>query len=93
MALLGVMVFPMSTVSQPSPGQAGGPQGARRGEREGEGGRERHPEVRRALRTLQRAKDELKEGAHDFGGHRQKALELTEQAIQECHQALQSDKK
>src|SRR6266852_4480526 len=45
--------------------------------------RERHPELMRALRTLQRAKTDLMQANRDFGGHRAKAAELTEQAIQE----------
>lgn len=58
----------------------------------GKGGRERHPEVRAALQHLRQAKQALQKGSHDFSGHREKALDLTNQAINECQQALQSDK-
>ncbi|HTC95923.1 MAG TPA: hypothetical protein VK699_20950 [Terriglobales bacterium] len=58
----------------------------------GHKGRERHPEIRTALRHLNAAKASLQKGSKDFGGHREKALDLTNQAIQECQQALQSDK-
>ena len=54
---------------------------------------ERHPEMRRALHALERAKGDLEKAAHDFGGHRAKALQLTEQAIQEVRAGLAYDKK
>ncbi|MBS1718189.1 MAG: hypothetical protein JSS72_10715 [Armatimonadetes bacterium] len=54
---------------------------------------ERHPEIRKALNNLNRAKEALSKAAHDFGGHREKALDLVEQAIKECNAALASDKK
>ena len=55
------------------------------------GRREPHPEIRRALRALQNAKTSLQSGARDFSGHRARAVQLVDQAIQECHAALQSD--
>ena len=57
----------------------------------GRRGQERHPELRRALRALENAKSALQQGAHDFQGHRVKALELTEQAIKEVQAGLASD--
>lgn len=54
--------------------------------------RERHPELMRALRTLQRAKTDLQRADRDFGGHRARAAELTEQAIRETQAAIQFDK-
>src|SRR5438128_2350182 len=54
--------------------------------------KEGHPELMRALRTLQRAKTDLMRANRDFGGHRAKAAELTEQAIQEVQAAIQFDK-
>ncbi|HLH80772.1 MAG TPA: hypothetical protein VKV29_10890 [Chthonomonas sp.] len=53
---------------------------------------EKHPEIRHALFALNRAKMFLSKAQHDFGGHREKALDLTEQAIRECQLALQYDK-
>lgn len=53
---------------------------------------ERHPEIRIALRQLQEAKASLQRGSHDFSGHREKALDLTQQAINQCQQALRDDK-
>jgi hypothetical protein len=54
--------------------------------------RERHPVLRRAMANLQRARTNLQNAAQDFGGHRVKALELTNQAIQEVQAAMAFDK-
>ena len=55
--------------------------------------KEPHPEIRRAIRQLENAKDGLaKYGAHDFGGHRAKAIDHIDQALSELKQALQYDK-
>lgn len=54
--------------------------------------RERHPEIRRAMAALQRAKTDLSKADRDFGGHRAKAAELVEQALAECRAALAADK-
>jgi len=54
---------------------------------------ERHPEIRRALRNLQQAKENLQRAAHDFSGHREQALDLVQRAIDQCQQALQADKR
>jgi len=42
-----------------------------------------HGHMRAALGQLKAAKGSLEEAAHDFGGHRAKALEATKKAIQE----------
>ncbi len=55
--------------------------------------RERHPEIRAALRNLNQAKNNLQRAAHDFGGHREKALGHVQQAIAECNLALQADRR
>jgi len=54
--------------------------------------RERHPEMMRALQSLQQAKNELQHSAHDFGGHRVKAIQETDEAIREVREALRFDK-
>lgn len=55
--------------------------------------KEPHPEIRRAIRELEATKAGLaKYGAHDFGGHRVKAIDHIDQALAELHQALQYDK-
>jgi hypothetical protein len=53
--------------------------------------KERHPALVQAMRALQRAKTALQNANRDFGGHRAKALDLTNQAIQEVQAAIQSD--
>ena len=54
--------------------------------------RERHPEIRRAITSLERAKYALQHANHDFGGHRADALAATDKAIEQLRLALQYDK-
>lgn len=54
---------------------------------------ERHPEIRNAIRALERAKDDLQKANHDFGGHRADALKACDEAIRQLQLALQYDKK
>lgn len=61
--------------------------------KEDEGGRERHPHIRAAIRELQAAKRELQTANHDFGGHRDEAVEACDKAIHQLQQALQFDRK
>ncbi len=42
---------------------------------------EDQPHMQAALRSLEEAKKHLQEAEHDKGGHRAKALQLTDQAI------------
>lgn len=55
-------------------------------------GQERHPELRKALRTLERTETDLRHSVRDFGGHREKAADLCHQAELEIQQALAYDK-
>ncbi len=87
-AVLAVLLCPAVNHARPGtpqfmPAQAAGP---RRGQ-------ERHPEIRRAIRALRNARQALQSGAHDFGGHRSKALEEVNQALKECNEALNYDKR
>ncbi len=54
---------------------------------------ERHPEIRKAIHALVNAQNALQHASHDFGGHREKALEHTQQALLECQAALAADRK
>jgi hypothetical protein len=54
--------------------------------------RERHPEIRKAIAALERAKTDLQRANHDFGGHRAEALEACNNAIAQLKLALQYDK-
>lgn len=48
----------------------------------------RHPHMHHALHELREARTELKEAAHDFGGHRVMALEAVDFAIKQLDIAL-----
>jgi hypothetical protein len=50
----------------------------------------KHLALHRALHELREARTELREAAHDFGGHRAKALEATEGAIKQIDRALEA---
>ncbi len=56
------------------------------------GKHERHPEIRIALHRLRMAKANLEKAAHDYAGHRVKAIESIKTAIHELEEALRSDK-
>jgi uncharacterized protein YgbK (DUF1537 family) len=48
----------------------------------------RHPHIVAAGRALQHAARQLEEAAHDYGGHRVRALELVKQAEGELREAV-----
>jgi hypothetical protein len=48
----------------------------------------RHPHIMRAAGALRNAARQLGEAAHDYGGHRAKALELVKQAEGELREAI-----
>ena len=55
---------------------------------------ERHPEIHKSIAMLERAKEVLKDkAAHDFAGHREKAVEHIEQALKQLRECLEEDKK
>jgi hypothetical protein len=51
------------------------------------------PEIHKAMRKLRGAKADLEKAAHDYGGHRVKAIEDINQALEELKAALESDTK
>ncbi|HTU01057.1 MAG TPA: hypothetical protein VMG58_04540 [Candidatus Sulfotelmatobacter sp.] len=53
---------------------------------------ERHPQIRAAMRALTNAERHLQEAAHDYGGHRVKAMELIKQAQEELQAGLAWDR-
>jgi hypothetical protein len=55
--------------------------------------REAHPEIRKAIAALERAKKDLQRASHDFGGHRADALAACDKAIEQLRLALQYDKR
>jgi len=50
---------------------------------------ERQPHMEAALHHLQQAAEELQKAEHDKGGHRAKALELTNQAIKHVEEGIE----
>ena len=48
-----------------------------------------HPEIEDALRLLNQAQDHLNHAAHDFGGHRVKAMDHISKAMEELHAAIE----
>ncbi len=52
---------------------------------------EDQPHMRAALDALQKAKQELQAAEHDKGGHRTKALNLTDRAIQQVQAGINYD--
>jgi hypothetical protein len=55
---------------------------------------EQHPVIRGAIKDLERAKGSLeKRAAHDFGGHRIKAIAAIDEALQELTRALEFEPK
>lgn len=52
---------------------------------------ERHPEIRKALEHLHKAREALVNAAHDYQGHRKAALDATDAAIAECEACLKID--
>ena len=83
LTLAGALIIPIKGPAQPAFAAPPVPPA--------QGRREPHPEIRAAIRALENAKRHLQEGAHDFTRHRVRALQLTDQALQECRQALRSD--
>jgi uncharacterized protein (DUF1810 family) len=53
---------------------------------------ERHPEIRRAIRALEQARDYMQHAAHDFGGHRVAAVKECDEAIRQLREAQRFDK-
>jgi hypothetical protein len=53
---------------------------------------EPHPQIMAAIRALEAARLHLKGAAHDFGGHRVKAIRAVDAALVQLKLALQYDK-
>ena len=78
-------------VAEPTPGAP--PQGGPGPGGPHHGGRfEHHPVLHKAIHKLEKAKEDLEHAAHDYDGHRAKAIELINGALGELQQALQSDR-
>ncbi len=53
---------------------------------------DRYPELHHAMHKLRGAKSDLEKAAHDYAGHKAKAIEAINQALEELRAALASDK-
>jgi len=89
-ALPSLLALPL-TLSTSAVAQTSTP--APKGGQMGGMGKEDHPHIGSAIKALENAKNQLSAAAHDFDGHRAKALEHVNQALEECREALRSDKK
>lgn len=85
---LVVAAWAPAAVAQNQSAPAAGGQGAQPGPPHRRGG-ERHPQIRAAMHALMNAERHLEQAAHDFGGHRAKALELVKQAQEELKAAAE----
>jgi hypothetical protein len=56
-------------------------------------GQERHPVLQRAIEQISNLKGRLEQAPHDFGGHKQKAIEALSVAASELRQGIEFDKK
>jgi hypothetical protein len=77
---------PAPTAPAPNNGGFGGRLGLRAQKNE------KHPELRKALRALTNAQKFMQSAASDFGGHKEKALDATQHAIDEVKAALAYDR-
>ncbi len=86
--MMGLLtMIPASSMAQGTAGSTGQARTTHKG------GGERHPKIRKAIRALQAAKEDLEDASHDFGGHRVEALEAVNNALKQLQEALAADKK
>jgi hypothetical protein len=83
--VLALTLSPPVMAKAPSPAPKGGQMAG--------GGKEDHPHIEAAIKALENAKNHLTAANHDFGGHRAKAISHVNQALDECREALNADKK
>ena len=84
---LALSAAPLASLAQQAPPPASRPMRHRAMRRH-----ERHPMLRVAAGNLRHAKRALAHGAHDFGGHRVKAIRDIEAALREIRAAQRYDK-
>ncbi len=86
--LAGAMIVPTHILARASGAADPTPPQVLKGREEG------HPNIQAAIRHLEQAKESLQKAPSKFGGHKAKALDLTDEAIRECREALRfADKK
>jgi hypothetical protein len=82
-ALAALIAVPALASPNPKPAQAAPHAG------QGKGEAAKHPRLHEAMRSLEVAKKHLEAAPHDFGGHRTKAIEHINAALEECRAALE----
>ena len=88
-AVMAALLVPANTFAAPQ-----GESPAKERAEEKHEGRERHPEIRAAMKHLEEAKNILQnKAATDFGGHKVQAIKSIDEAMEHLRQALQFDKK
>ena len=89
LAILGAVLLPLAFRAQPAsphpamppvPVHAAAPTPAP----------QQHPRIEAAIHHLEEAKHELEAAPEEFHGHRVKAIAHVNQALDECHKALES---
>jgi len=88
-ALLAATVLPLAFHAQPGTSQPGTPAATPRVAAASQAP-QHHPRIEAAIRHLEQAKHELEAAPAEFHGHRVKAIEHVNQALEECHKALES---
>ena len=87
------LALPTSTVSRVPPSLPAPPIARARQEPKGGKHQEKHPEIRRAMKALQSARNDLQHAASDYGGHRVQAIKSIDEALEHLKQALAFDTK
>jgi hypothetical protein len=85
LALVAVFVVP-AYAQMATPPVGGNQPGSMHGE--GQAVRGQHPEIYHAMNKLKSARGDLQHAAHDYKGHRLKAIQDIDAAISELQQAL-----
>jgi hypothetical protein len=88
-ALLAATVLPLVFFAQPGSSQPGTPPATARAAAASPAP-QHHPRIEAAIHHLEEAKRELEAAPEEFHGHRAKAIALVDQALEQCHKALES---
>ena len=88
-ALLAATVLPLVFHAQPVSPQPGMPPATPR-VAAASPAPQQHPRIEAAIHHLEEAKRELEAAPEEFHGHRVKAIGHVNQALDECHRALES---
>ena len=88
--LLGAALLPLGFHAQPASPQPAVATAATPNPAAASPAPQHHPRIEAAIRHLEEAKHELEAAPEEFHGHRVKAIAHVNQALDECHRALES---